>query len=229
MNEQSCLQILKNVGAVIMDTHVVLTSGLHGSAYVNKDALYAHTKETALLCASIADQFSRHGDVEVVIAPAVGGVILSQWTAYYLTVLGDREVLGVYAEKEVVKIPDPDAKGRQCFAETDNFVIKRGYGKLITGKNVLAVEDVLTTGGSAIKVIEAARVVGGNVIGLCVICNRGGITPQDVGNIPHLTALVNLKLDTWEEADCPLCAKGMPINAEVGKGREFLARKQSRE
>ncbi|MDI6883448.1 MAG: hypothetical protein QMC93_03255, partial [Patescibacteria group bacterium] len=55
-----------------------------------------------------------------------------------------------------------------------------------------------------------------------VLCNRGGITPEDVANPPKLFALVDLKLDTWDEAECPLCVKGIPINTEIGKGREFL-------
>lgn len=211
MNEQEVLQVLDKVGAVIVDSHIVYTSDKHGTAYVNKDAIYPHTAETSRLCRSIAERFA-YDNVQVVIAPAIGGVILSQWTAHYLSEMNDHEVFGVYAEK---------SEGG------DAFVIKRGYDKLIAGKNVLVVEDVLTTGGSAKKVVEATRAGGGNVIGLGVLCNRGGITPQDVANIPKLIALVNVKLDAWDESDCPLCKQGVPINTDVGKGREFLARKQA--
>jgi orotate phosphoribosyltransferase len=87
------------------------------------------------------------------------------------------------------------------------------------------VEDVLTTGGSAKKVVEATRALGGNIVGLGVLCNRGGITPEDVANPPKLFALVNIKLDAWDETECPLCAQSVPINTDVGKGREYLARK----
>lgn len=206
--EQEVLDILGRVGAVITNSHIVYTSGKHGTAYVNKDAVYPHTEDTSYLCGDIAEKFA-NDNVEVVIAPALGGIILSQWTAYHLTKLTGREVLGVYAEK----------------TEDGNFVIKRGYDKIVAGKNVLVVEDVLTTGGSAKKVIEATRAIGGNVIGLGVLCNRGGITPSDMANPPKLFSLVNVKLDAWDEADCPLCAGGKPINTDVGKGREFLARK----
>jgi len=211
MNEQEVLQVLGKVGAVIADSHIVYTSGKHGTAYVNKDAVYPHTKETSDLCRAIAEQFVDDG-VEVVIAPAIGGVILSQWTAYHLSEITGREVFGVYAEK----VENGDA-----------FVIKRGYDKLIVGKNVLVVEDVLTTGGSAKKVIEVTRALGGNIIGLGVLCNRGGITPQDVVDPPKFFALVNVKLDAWDEAECPLCTKNVPINTDVGKGREYLARKKA--
>lgn len=213
MNEQEVLQILGKVGAAITDSHIVYTSGKHGTAYVNKDAVYPHTAETSRLCRAIAERFA-DDKVEVVIAPAIGGVILSQWVAHHLTEMSGHEVFGVYAEK---------SENRNA------FIIKRGYDKLITGKNVLVVEDVLTTGGSAKKVVEATRAIGGKVIGLGVLCNRGGIMPQGVANVPRLEALVNVKLDAWDEEECARigpCSKGIPVNTDVGKGREFLARKR---
>jgi len=210
LDEYEVLEILSEVGAVITNSHIVYTSGKHGTAYVNKDAIYPHTPKISDLCQTIAWRF-RKDNVQVVIGPALGGIILSQWTAYHLTEINNTEVLGVYAEK---------------LENGDTFIIKRGYDKLIAGKNVLVVEDVLTTGGSAKKVIEATRAISGNVVGLGVLCNRGGITPQDVANIPKLTVLVNVKLDAWDENECLLCHEGIPINTDVGKGREFLARQK---
>lgn len=211
MPETIVYNLLENVGAVITGSHIVYKSGKHGSAYVNKDAVYPHTKITSDLCREIAREFA-FDDVEVVIAPAIGGVILMTWTAAHLSGLGNRDVLGVYAEKD-----------------GDGFVIKRGYDKLLAGRRVLVVEDLLTTGGSVKKVIEETRAIGGNVVGLAVLCNRGGVTSQDVGGVPKFFALTNVKLDAWDEADCPLCKQGVPINIEVGHGREFLIRKASKD
>ncbi len=242
------LDILAKVGAVITDSHIVYTSGKHGSAYVNKDALYPHTRETSNLCEAIARQFV-DDDVGVVVAPAIGGVILSQWVAHHLSEITGREVLGTYAEhfetfvmksESDICIPLPDgtfdrendegeiklSKGDSLIIRKSTFVIKRGYDKLVAYKNILAVEDVLTTGGSVTEVIKATRTFNGNVIGLGVLCNRGGITPRDVGDVPKLFSLVDVKLDAWDEADCPLCAKGIPINTDVGKGRQYLASKK---
>lgn len=209
MNEQEVLQVLGRVRAVIKDSHIVYASGKHGAAYVNKDAVYPHTKETSALCRAIAEHFA--GDeAEVVIGPTVGGVVLSQWTAHHLSQITGREVFSVYAEKE-----------------GDSFIIRRGYERIVSARKVLVVEDVLTTGGSAKKVIEATRAVGGNVVGLGVLCNRGGIMPHDVADPPKLFALVRINLDAWDERDCPFCAQNVPINIEVGKGREYLARKKA--
>src|SRR3989344_384507 len=202
MNEQEMIQILNEVGAIITDSHIVYTSGLHGATYINKDAIYPHIALTSRLCRAIADRFLED-NVEAVISPAIGGVILSQWTAHHLTEMSGREVLGVYAEK----------------SDGGMFIIKRGYDKLIVHKNVLVVEDILNTGGSAKKVIEATRAIGGKVVGLGVLCNRGEVAPQDVANVPKLISLINLKFETWEEAVCPLCKRGVPINTDVGRGR----------
>lgn len=210
MNEEGVLKIFKKVGAIVTGSHVVYASGRHGSTYVNKDVIYPHTQETSCLCRAIAERFA-NDNVEVVIAPAIGGVILSQWTAHHLSRINRHEVFCVYAEKS---------------DSGDVFVIKRGYDKFVTNRRVLVIEDILTTGGSAKKVIVATRAIGGNVIGLGVLCNRGGITLKDVANIPKLVSLINLKLDTWDETDCPLCKDDLPINIDIGKGREFLERKR---
>ena len=221
--EKQILEMLSAVKAIITDSHVVYTSGMHGSAYVNKDAAYPHTHVALHLGLEIAKRFAHEG-VDTVVAPAVGGVILSQWTAHSLSLICGYEVFGVYAEKETVVVPDHEFKHRSCFAETGNFVIKRGYGKLVSGKRVLVLDDILTTGTSARKVVEAVRAIGGNVIGVGAICNRGGITPANLANVPKLIALVNIKLDAYNEDACPLCKSEVPINTEVGKGRDFLAR-----
>jgi orotate phosphoribosyltransferase len=209
MNEHESLLLLGKVGAVVTQTHIVYTSGKHGSSYINKDALYPYTHLTSRLCRKIAHQFLKSG-VEVVIAPAIGGVILSQWVAYHLTELGQHEVLAVYAEKDEL---------------SSNFIIKRGYDKIINGKKVLVVEDVLTTGGSVKKVVAAVKAAGGSVVGVGALCNRGGITLKDMGDVPVLNVLFEISLDSWDQDKCPLCAKAVPINVELGKGMEFLAKK----
>lgn len=209
MKEQEVLSILGKVGAIIVDSHIVYTSGKHGKAYINKDAVYPHTRDTSALCRAIAAHFADSG-ADMVIAPVIGGVILSQWVAHHLTEMTGREVLSAYAEKD-----------------GDSFVIKRGYDKLASGKKVLVVEDVLTTGGSARKVVEAVRALGADVVGLGVLCNRG-VSAADTGNPPRMFALLNLKQDAWDEGCCPMCAAGVPINTNVGKGREYLARRSNK-
>lgn len=204
MKESEILKILSEVGALITDSHIVYTSGRHGNAYVNKDALYPHTDKTALLCKEIAQRV-KDINIEIVAGPTIGGVILSQWVAHFLSEISGKKSLAVFSEEDAEK----------------NRFFKRGYDKLIPGKNVLIVEDILTTGGSAKKVIEAVKNCGGKPAGCAVLCNRGGVGKDDLG-VPFLDALVNISLDSWDEKECPLCLKGVPVNTNVGKGLEFI-------
>jgi orotate phosphoribosyltransferase len=211
MNSSEILNTLHQVSAIVTESHIVYTSGKHGAVYVNKDAIYPHTAATASLCEALAELFSED-QVDIVVAPALGGIILSQWVAHHLSRLNQREVLALYAEKM-----------------ESTFVIKRGYDKLLPGKKILILEDVLTTGGSVRKVVKAVRALGGYVIGIGALCNRGEVTPEDLGHVPKLIALVNKKMETWNPDQCPLCTQGVPINTSVGKGREFLKKQREKE
>jgi orotate phosphoribosyltransferase len=209
MTQPDPLAILVAHQAIIRDTHVVYTSGRHGQTYVNKDAIYPDTAAISTLCALMAEHFASSG-VEVVAAPALGGIILSQWVAHHLTQQGQR-VLAVYAEK----------------AEPEGFVFRRGYDRLLDGRRVLVAEDILTTGGSLRAVIAAVRAQGGTVVGAAALCNRGGISAADIGDPPELFSLAEISLESWEARECPLCARGVPINTAVGKGAEFVRAQQA--
>lgn len=200
MSPQDIVDRFRSVGAILRDTHVVYTSGLHGSAYVNKDALYPNTEAVAELCGEIARRF--HGEkVETVLAPALGGIVLTQWTAHALGKMNGYKVAAIYAEK------NPDG----------SFAVRRGYDKYLKGRRTLVLEDVLTTGGSVLRVLEAIRPLEPKVVGVGALCNRGGLTAQALG-VPRLEALMTLTLDTFPPESCPMCAKGVPIDESIGKG-----------
>ncbi len=237
ITESEALELLGQFGAIIVDSHVVYTSGKHGKEYVNKDAIYPHTVATARLCEGIAEHYIEKKP-DVVIAPAVGGVILSQWVAHYLTVMTGHEVLGIYAEREEESVLKADRdmttsvevtlrKGDELVIKKPEFVIKRDYAKLVRDRKVLVVEDVLNTGGSVQKVVQATLAAGGNVIAVAALCNRGNVNPSQVGDVPEVHALTNVQMAMWNEADCPQCRENIPINTTVGKGREYLQRKQN--
>lgn len=209
MTEEEVLGVLEKVGA-FRSGHFVLTSGRHADSYINKDALYTHTHDTSHLCKAMAERFAEK-NIDVVTGPAVGAAILSQFVAYHLTDIRGTEVYSTYADK--------DGQG--------GFILKRGYDQIIKGKNVLVVEDLTTTGGSIKKVVDVVRDLGGEVAGAIVVVNRGEVTKEAVGNPQEFLSLVTLDLESWDESDCELCAKGIPVNTDIGHGREFMAKKKS--
>ena len=214
INDPQIMQMFADVGAIISDSHFVYSSGRHSSVYINKDALYLHTGTISKLCALMARPYDAE-QIDAVVGPVMGGIVLSQWVAHALNARRPSgETLAIYAEK------DNDSPDK-------TFSFHRGYDNHIPGKNILVVEDVLTTGGSARQVIELIRRHGGNVVGLSALCNRGNVQPADIGNVP-LQSLIYIDLETFAEADCPFCKMQVPINTDVGKGRAFLAKQQVR-
>ncbi len=211
MNNPAIMQQFIDAKAIITNSHFVYNSGRHSSVYINKDALYLHTGVIAELCRQMAQAYEADA-IDVVVGPVLGGIVLSQWTTHALNsrrTMG--ETLAVYAEKES--------------GSDQNFTFTRGYDAYITGKNVLVVEDILTTGGSVRRVVELIRKHKGNVVGVSALCNRGNVQAQAVGDVPIAT-LITLDLETYSEETCPFCQQGVSINTTVGKGRIFLTRQK---
>ncbi len=206
------LALLEQVGAIITGSHIVYTSGKHGSSYVNKDRLYPHTAITSIVASRMAAAFAGAG-VEVVAGPTIGGVILAQWVAHHLTQQVGQPVLAIYAEEQ----RGADGSRQRSF--------RRGYDGYLPNKRTLIVEDILTTGQSARAVVDAVVQAGGIPVGVVALCNRGGVQAEDLG-VLHLVALTSLELEAWDAAECPLCAAGIPINTAVGKGAAFLAQRR---
>src|SRR5258706_5080496 len=96
--EKRILKVLKQIGAIIENDHFVYTSGKHGNAYIRKDKLYPYTNLTSKVCKMIAQEV-KDWNIEIVVGPSVGGIVLSQWTAYHLSRVTKREVLSVFTEQ----------------------------------------------------------------------------------------------------------------------------------
>ena len=198
------VQILKDSGA-ILEGHFIGVSGRHLSMYVNKDAWLPHTALVSRICRLIAEA-NKDKNIEVVVGPAVGGIPLSQWTAYHLSEITGREVLSLFTEK----------------TSENGQIFKRGYDKVVPGKRVLAVEDTVTTGGSVKATIDAIVAAGGNLVQLTIILNR---EPANVNSATFgvpMNALAELPSESFAENEVPDWLKKIPINTTVGHGAKYL-------
>src|SRR2546421_11068887 len=94
------MQMFADTGAIISNSHFVYSSGRHSSVYINKDALYLHTKAISMLCQMMAIPYNAD-QIDIVVGPVLGGIVLSQWVAHHLnTSRTSGETLAVYAERE---------------------------------------------------------------------------------------------------------------------------------
>ena len=167
--------------------------------------MYPDSVLLSTLCIDLAICF-KEDPVDVVVGPALGGIALALCTAKSLTLWRGDVVPWAFAEKE-----------------GEGFTFRDPYPEYLQDKRVLVVDDILTTGGSIKRTVEAVTRAGGVPIGVGAICNRGRVTSEMLG-VPKLCSLINMDVeDTWEEVECPLCTQGIPISTLVGHGATYIA------
>jgi orotate phosphoribosyltransferase len=196
------LEELQKINAVYTDKHFIYASGKHGSGYINMDPIFPHVGLVGELCKQLGEAFK--GEFDTVAAPATGGIVLAVLTAYTAHTDG-HPVMGVWADK--------DGKGGFDFE-------REGFKDHINGKRVLIVEDLLTTGDSVEKVCREVEKQGGKLVGVSVVCNRGGVTADNL-KAPRLEALTNVKIEAYDPEACELCKESIPIVDDIGHGDDY--------
>jgi orotate phosphoribosyltransferase len=180
------LQIFEDTGAYLRG-HFRLTSGLHSNEYLQCAKVLQYPEHAEMLGRQLAAALKALAPgrkPDVVIAPAMGGLIIGHEVA---------RALGV----------------RFIFTERDagKMTLRRGFA-LQAGEAAVVVEDVVTTGGSSREVIDIARQAGATVAGAGSIIDRSG-GKVDLG-VPR-ASLATLEVIAYPPEDCPLCRENVPI------------------
>jgi len=162
--------------------HFRLSSGLHSGEYLQSALVLQHP--------ALAEEFGRNlasklRAVDIVASPAIGGLIIGHEVA---RALGARFI---FAER--------DASGKMSF--------RRGFS-VRPGETAVAVEDVVTTGGSVAEVIDLLRAGGAHVIAAAAIIDRSG--GRAYVGVPRVQ-LAKLDVVSYQPDECPLCKDGIPI------------------
>ncbi|NLE89548.1 MAG: orotate phosphoribosyltransferase, partial [Dehalococcoidales bacterium] len=160
----------------ILNGHFQLTSGLHSPVYWEKFRILQYPEYTSQLCQMIATNFS-NDEVEVVIGPTTGGIILSYEVARYL---GTR---GIFAEKI--------ANGSRA--------LKRGF-EIKPGERVLLVDDVFTTGKSIMEVVDVINRSRGKLVGIGVLVDR---SEKPLGIDIPVYSCIRSETITYRSDKCP--------------------------
>jgi orotate phosphoribosyltransferase len=179
MKSEEVLDIYRKTGALLTG-HFLLSSGLHSEQYLQSALVLQQPDIATKLCAALAEPF-KGSNIQVVIAPALGGVFVSHETA---------RALGV----------------RALFAERVNgeLTLRRGF-EIRPGERVLVVEDVITTGKSTKETIEVVKQTGGVAVAAASLVDRSG-GKAELG-VPY-KSLVTLTVPTYAPEACPLCKAG---------------------
>ena len=182
MNTQRALDDLRACGA-LLEGHFRLTSGRHSNRYMQCARMFQFPEMAVKFCRDIVEQL-RDTPVDLVIGPAIGGIVMSYEVARQLG------VPSLFAERQ---------EGAMTLRR--NFVIP-------PEASVLVVEDTVTTGGSVREVIDIVRQCDAHVAAVGAIVDRSA-GKVDFG-VPLFAAL-SLPVESWEADDCPLCQAGLPV------------------
>jgi len=176
MKNQNILEIFLKTNA-LLNGHFLLTSGRHSNQYFQSALVLQYPEFNTIICSKIADYFKNH-EIDAVIAPAIGGIVVGQEVARLL----NKKFL--FAEREEKKL-----------------TLRRGF-QIEEGNKYLVCEDVVTTGGSVFEVIDIVKNNGGIVAGVGYIVDRSNNKVQF--EVPQFSTL-QLEVVSYQPEDCPIC------------------------
>lgn len=162
----------------LLEGHFKLSSGKHSGHYLQCARVLMNPERAGRLAQAVVKGIPADvlDQVDTVISPAMGGIIVGQEVA---------RVLG----KDAMFLERPDGV----------FHLRRGFA-LEPGAKVLMVEDVVTTGLSSREAIAAVAKEGGKVIAECALIDRS-MGSVDLG-VPFYP-LAAFDFPTYDEADIP--------------------------
>jgi orotate phosphoribosyltransferase len=179
----------------LLEGHFKLSSGNHSQFYLQSAKVLEDPKTAKLLADALAQQIKESGlEIDTVCAPALGGLIAGFALATAL------DVRSIFAERV-------DGK----------MTIRRGF-EIKPGEKVLMCEDIITTGGSAMEAAAVVKELGGEIVGVAALANRGFCHRQgsDIETKPNCKlpqdipffALADFTFEMYAPQDCPLCKEG---------------------
>lgn len=191
MTEDEVLAEFRAAGA-LLEGHFILSSGRRSPVFLQKMLVFQDPARTARLCAALAGKIrARFGEIDIIVSPAVGGIVPGYETARHLG-------------------------AKAMFVERDKgvFKLRRGF-EIPQGARVLMVEDIITTGLSSRECLAAIREHPGELAGAaCLIDRSAGLA--EIG-VPRV-ALATLDIPSYDAADLPPNLAAIPAVKPGSRG-----------
>jgi orotate phosphoribosyltransferase len=127
MTQDEVLAEFRDAGA-LLEGHFILSSGLHSPVFLQKMYIFMDPVRTARLCGALAQKIrERFGHIDMVVSPAVGGIVPGYETA---RALGAK---AIFVERENGRF-----QLRRGFAIPQGALINRSGGKADLGKPLVS-------------------------------------------------------------------------------------------
>ncbi|MDX8405369.1 MAG: orotate phosphoribosyltransferase [Mariprofundus sp.] len=191
MNERDMLAMYEQAGA-LLNGHFILSSGRHSARYLQSALVLMDMENARALAAELIKKVDA-STIDMVVAPAIGGLVIGQEVA--------RQLAKPFLFTE---------------RKEGEMQLRRGF-TIPDGTRLLVVEDVITTGGSVCECMAVVREHGGLPVKVVAVVDRAPAS-EDRFDVPYATAL-SLDVETYAADSCPLCAAGgMPAIKPGSRG-----------
>ena len=191
MTDQEVLDEFRAAGA-LMEGHFILSSGLRSPLFLQKMLVFQDPARTERLCRALAERIRKtFGKVDLIVSPAMGGIIPGYETA---RALGCRAVFVERVDGE--------------------FQLRRNF-EISAGERIVMVEDLVSTGLSSRECIAAIRKHPGELLGAACLIDRSDGT-ADIG-IP-LVALARIDVPAYPADQLPPELAALPAVKPGSRG-----------
>lgn len=174
------IDLLKDTQA-LLNGHFLLSSGKHSNGYVQCAKLLQYPDIAQKAVGELIPQL-KDLKIDKVVGPAMGGIVIAYEVGRQLG------VPAVFTERV-----------------NNKMEFRRGFN-VAPQENILIVEDVVTTGKSALEAVETVKELGGNVVAIACLVDRGESTFEY-----PLFSSAKVNVETFQPDDCPLCKENVPL------------------
>ena len=177
------LKILKETNA-LLEGHFILSSGLHSDQYVQCAKLLSYPRKAEIICAALTGKIKNNfNKIDIVLSPALGGIVVGYEIGKQLN------IQTIFAERENGKL-----------------VLRRGF-TIPPDSNVLIVEDVITTGKSALECSKIVKINKAKLVGFACIIDR---SDNKFLIKEKIISQIKIKIDIFKKNELPDKLKKIP-------------------
>ena len=176
LSYKDSLKVLKKSRA-LLEGHFVLSSGLHSNQYIQCAKLLSNPKHAELICSSLCEKIKKvYKKIDIVLSPAIGGIVVGYEVGRQLS------LQAIFAERLNGKM-----------------ILRRGF-EISKNKNILIIEDVITTGKSALECYEIIKNHNSKLVGFACIIDR---STSEVLIKDKIVSQIKLKIETYKANQLP--------------------------